>query len=80
MSDWKARLLEEKTELDKRRKLLYAFIDSDTFKTVDEAAQTRLFQQVAVMDKYSSILTERIGAMDESDGVVGDRTLEGKEG
>ena len=51
----------EAVELDKKIKKLDSFIESNPiFKTLDEAEQNRLIQQVRGMEYYFSILVERI--------------------
>jgi hypothetical protein len=57
------RVIDEKTELDKKATALSQFIgNSDIFPTLDEAEQERLREQNDVMWQYSEILGARIAA------------------
>jgi hypothetical protein len=57
------RVIDEKTELDKKATALSHFIgNSDIFPTLDEAEQERLREQNDVMWQYSEILGARIAA------------------
>ena len=57
------RVVEEKTELDKKASALSNFIGtSPVFDTLDPAEQERLREQCEVMWQYSEILGERIAA------------------
>jgi len=57
------RVVDEKTELDKKAAALSNFIgNSPIFETLDEAEQERLKEQNDVMWQYSEILGARIEA------------------
>lgn len=57
------RVIDEKSELDKKAMALSQFIgNSDIFQTLDAAEQERLREQNDVMWQYSTILGERIAA------------------
>lgn len=57
------RVVDEKTELDKKATALSHFIgNSPIFETLDAAEQERLKQQNDVMWQYSGILGARIAA------------------
>ena len=57
------RVVDEKTELDKKANALSGFIgNSPIFETLDAAEQERLKQQNDVMWQYSEILAARIAA------------------
>jgi hypothetical protein len=57
------RVVDEKTELDKKATALSQFIGTGSiFPTLDEAEQNRLREQCEVMWQYSEILGARIAA------------------
>jgi hypothetical protein len=57
------RVVDEKTELDKKASALSNFIGtSPVFDTLDPAEQERLREQCEVMWQYSEILGKRIAA------------------
>jgi hypothetical protein len=56
------RVVEERNTLDKRIASLHAFINSETFPTVDRAERNRLIRQEAIMIELSQVLAERIAA------------------
>ncbi|MGZ4968022.1 MAG: crAss001_48 related protein [Methylobacter sp.] len=57
------RVVDEKTELDKKARALSDFIGTNPiFDTLDPAEQERLKEQNDVMWKYSEILGARIAA------------------
>ena len=57
------RVVDEKTELDKKATALSNFIgESPIFPTIDAAEQERLKEQCEVMWQYSEILGARIAA------------------
>jgi len=57
------RVIDEKTELDKKLSALRRFnMSSPVFPTLDTVEQNRLVRQEVAMSVYSSILEERIGA------------------
>lgn len=63
MQPHQQRVVDEKTELDKKATALSQFIgNSDIFPTLDAAEQARLREQNEVMWQYSEILGARIGA------------------
>jgi hypothetical protein len=63
MQPHQQRVVDEKTELDKKATALGSFIDtSQSFVTLDAAEQDRLREQYDVMGTYSEILGARIAA------------------
>ncbi len=63
MEDYQQRVVDEKTELDKKAKALSEFIwCSDTFKSLCPKEQERLKEQNDIMWQYSEILDARISA------------------
>ncbi len=63
MQPHQQRVVDEKTELDKKAKALSEFIgNSPVFLTLDSAEQERLKEQNDVMWQYSEILGARISA------------------
>ena len=62
MKPYQERVVEEKFDLDNRRKRLSAFMPSDMFKTLPAAEQERMRRQLSIMADYSAILQERIDA------------------
>lgn len=56
------RVVDEKTELDAKRERLLSFLNTDTFRGLDQAEKDRLRTQHAVMGLYSDILHQRISA------------------
>ncbi len=63
MQPHQQRVVDEKTELDKRAHALSQFIGlSPVFETLDAAEQERLREQNDVMWQYSEILGARIAA------------------
>lgn len=57
------RVIDEKSELDKKIYALYEFIqNNEIFKSLDEKEQDRLNRQHSSMLVYSGILNERISA------------------
>lgn len=57
------RVVDEKTELDKKAKALSDFIGlNPIFETIDSAEQERLKRQNDIMWQYSEVLGERIEA------------------
>ncbi len=57
------RVVDEKTELDKKAKALSDFIGLNLiFETIDPAEQERLKRQNDIMWQYSEVLGERIEA------------------
>lgn len=63
MQPHQQRVVDEKTELDKKATALSDFIgNSPIFETLDPAEQERLKEQNDVMWQYSEILGKRIAA------------------
>lgn len=60
MEPHQERAVIEKSELDKKRSKLAAFIGGDTYRTLDRLEQSRLNRQLEAMTLYSNILAERI--------------------
>jgi len=61
MLNYQKRVIEEKSELNKKIKDLDNFINvSDIFKTIDKYEQIRIVTQLRIMEAYSEILTNRI--------------------
>ena len=60
MEEYQKRVVAEKEELDKKISKLTAFISSKRITTVRITEQQRLREQREIMEKYSSILAERI--------------------
>lgn len=56
------RVVAERIELDDRRAKLWAFMSSETYKSLPMLEQIRLGYQLKVMSQYSDILAERIAA------------------
>lgn len=61
-SDFKARVRAEAAELDERVKKLAAFFPTDTFSSLPADERDRLTAQLAAMQDYSNVLSERISA------------------
>lgn len=62
MSDYRARVLDEKAELDGRVERLSTFVFGPTLSMVQPDEAQRLIQQLVAMRLYSTILGERIAA------------------
>lgn len=63
MTPYQQRVVDEKTELDKKARALSDFIGHNPiFETLDQAEQERLREQNDVMWQYSEILGARIAA------------------
>lgn len=60
MSDFMARLVEEKAQLDSRIEKLEAFQNSENFQKIDPVQMTLLNCQVNAMRTYQQILLERL--------------------
>jgi hypothetical protein len=56
------RVIEEKADLDEKRRKLLAFSTTDAFRWLDQAEKDRLRTQHSVMGVYSEILHQRIAA------------------
>lgn len=63
MSDFKSRLLTEKTELDEKIEKLSSFVHGEAIKSIDTRQQELLAKQLPTMQQYSEILYERIGLL-----------------
>ena len=62
------RVVEEKDELQTKLIALQRFIcQNSTFETLPDDEKKRLRNQAEVMDEYSDILMERIGAFNNTD-------------
>ena len=62
MQPHQERVVAERHDLDEKRTKLTAFIDGETFETLDAAEQNRLRRQQDAMSVYSEVLAERIAA------------------
>ena len=62
MQPHQQRVVDEKTDLDAKRDRLRSFVGGDTYRTLDQAEQSRLNRQLEAMTLYSNILEERITA------------------
>ena len=62
MQAFQQRVVDEKTELDNKRKALVKFFDNENFYKLDEIERSRLERQYGVMNNYAHILGERIKA------------------
>ncbi len=63
LEPWQQRVVDEKSELDKKAKDLSSFIgNSQIFETLDAEEQERLREQNELMWQYSEILGARIVA------------------
>lgn len=60
MSDFKDRLLTEKSELDEKIQKLQAFLASENVTKISGEQHGMLIQQLKPMELYSKILGERI--------------------
>lgn len=63
MSDFKSRLLTEKTELDEKIEKLSSFVQGEAIKSIDPRQQELLTKQLPTMQQYSEILNERISLL-----------------
>jgi hypothetical protein len=62
---YQQRVVQEKHDLDEKLEKLKAFIATDAFFQLPTAECLRLCNQVRFMDRYSSVLEERIAAFGE---------------
>lgn len=62
MQDYQLRVIAEGVELRDKISKLNTFIQSDKFKALDNAEQSRLARQIDIMCDYLEVLTERIAA------------------
>ena len=60
MEAYQERVVDEKSELDKKINTLTAFQRSEAFKTIDYDKTALLHRQLKAMVEYSNILNERI--------------------
>jgi len=60
MTDWQQRVVTEKVELDSKIEKLNLFIKSDAFETLDRIEIELLWDQRALMVRYSEVLGKRI--------------------
>lgn len=60
--DYQQRVLDELSELDARIRLLYDFLHTKLYESLDPAEQDRLTRQHDIMTQYAAILNERIRA------------------
>ena len=67
MQPHQQRVVDEKSELDERRSKLLAFLNTDLFRSLDQAERDRLRTQHSVMGVYSEILHQRISAFSQVD-------------
>lgn len=58
-------VVDEKTELDEKRIKLDSFFDNAIFEKLPQEEKNRLRKQSEIMDQYSNILSERIGAFEQ---------------
>lgn len=65
MNDYLQRVIDEKTELDKKLKKLNEFKHNETYCLLHTDEQERLNTQGHLMCAYSAILGARIAAFDE---------------
>lgn len=57
---YQTRVIEESRELSSKIEKLSAFLQSDSWGSVDSAEQERMKRQLAIMRDYLSVLNERI--------------------
>ena len=60
MKDYQSRVVEERSELDKKIDALEHFIAGAIYKKLDDEEQTRLRRQLTIMKAYQEILAERV--------------------
>lgn len=60
MEAYQLRVVQEQNDLDEKAKLLYGFLASKQFDSIDKANQHLLKQQYYAMQVYSGILLQRI--------------------
>ena len=64
MKPHQERVVAEREELDSKRIKLQSFIGSEMFLSLDKDEQARLLRQSKIMNDYSCVLIERIGAFE----------------
>jgi len=62
MKDYQQRVVAEKNELDAKIVKLRTFLIGDTFKSLPDGEPERMRRQLSLMERYSAVLGERIGA------------------
>lgn len=60
MEPYQQRVVDEKRELDEKLDKLIEFVKTDAFKLINSEEQGRLKRQLAIMEQYSMVLSERI--------------------
>lgn len=70
MSDFKDRLLTEKTELNEKRSKLEGFITSEGFTKIDPVQKSLLHVQLQAMGTYAECLTQRISWLNPENEVA----------
>lgn len=63
MDAFKVRLVNEQFDLQEKISKLKPFIESENFNKVDDSQQKLLRDQLDVMERYNSILVERISLL-----------------
>lgn len=63
MEAFKVRLINEQFDLQEKISKLKPFIESENFKKVDDSQQKLLRDQLDVMERYNSILVERLSLL-----------------
>lgn len=66
MSDFKDRLITEKSELDEKHTKLYTFLGSEESKKIDPVQLSLLNIQLQAMATYSLCLAERIAWLNQN--------------
>jgi hypothetical protein len=69
MSDFIARLSDEKSQLDEKIAKLQAFTNSDAFNGIDNVQRGLLKIQLNAMATYSQVLDERLWRLSPSESV-----------
>ena len=69
MSDFIARLSDEKSQLDEKIAKLEAFTKSDAFNSIDNVQRGLLKIQLNAMATYSQVLDERLWRLSPSESV-----------
>ena len=63
MDAFKVRLINEQFDLQEKISKLKPFIESENFNKIDDSQQKLLRDQLDVMDRYNSILVERLSLL-----------------
>lgn len=74
MSDFIARLSDEKSQLDEKIAKLEAFTKSDAFNSIDNVQRGLLKIQLNAMATYSQVLDERLWRLSPSDEICKQQT------